>query len=110
MRVVALVGDSALYYVGPHQVVALSRGAADGVENGQVYALFQTGPVIRDRVMYPDHHDVRTVFSDRKAQVQLPEEYVAHVMVFRTFDRVSYGLIMDAVRPVSISNVAHAAD
>jgi hypothetical protein len=32
--------------------------------------------------------------------VQLPEEYIGHVMVFRTFDRVSYGLIMDGIRPV----------
>ena len=34
--------------------------------------------------------------------VTLPDEYVGHVMVFRTFDRVSYGLIMDGLRPVHI--------
>ena len=48
--------------------------------------------------------------SDKKAQVQLPDEYVAHVMVFRTFDRVSYGLIMDGVRPVGLYDRARAAD
>jgi hypothetical protein len=112
MRVVALVpvGPAAHFYMGPHQVVALSRGAQDGVENGQVYSLYQPGEVIRDRVMYPDSHDWRTTFSDRKAQVQLPEEYVGHVMVFRTFDRISYGLIMDALKPVSLHNVAHVPD
>jgi hypothetical protein len=33
-------------------------------------------------------------------RVKLPDEYVGHVMVFRTFDRVSYGLVMDSLRPV----------
>jgi hypothetical protein len=65
--------------------------------------------VIRDKVMYGED-DLRTVFSDHKAEVQLPEEYVAHVMVFRTFDRVSYGLVMDGVRPVALYDVARAAD
>jgi len=109
MRVIALAG-AALAAVGPHQVVTLSRGGQDGVENGQVYALYHPGDLIRDRVSYPDSHDVRTVFSDKKAQVQLPDEYVAHVMVFRTFDRVSYGLIMDGVRPVGLYDRARAAD
>ena len=34
-------------------------------------------------------------------RVTLPEEFVGHVMVFRTFDRVSYGLVMDGLKPVS---------
>jgi hypothetical protein len=108
MRVVAFT-DGAPYANGTHQVVALSRGGRDGVENGQVYSLFQPGDVIRDKVMYGED-DLRTVFSDHKAEVQLPEEYVAHVMVFRTFDRISYGLVMDGVRPVILYDRAHAAD
>jgi hypothetical protein len=110
MRVVALVGTTALHAVGPHQVVAFTRGAQDGVENGQVYSIYHPGDLTRDRVMYPEAYDVRTVFSDKKALVQLPDEYVAHVMVFRTFDRVSYGLVMDGVRPVNLYDRARAAD
>ena len=34
--------------------------------------------------------------------VKLPDEYVGHVMVFRTFDQVSYGLVMDSLRPVHV--------
>jgi hypothetical protein len=37
---------------------------------------------------------------DLGQRVTLPDEYVGHVMVFRTFDRVSYGLIMDGLRPI----------
>jgi hypothetical protein len=110
MRVVAIAGRSSIYAAGPHWVVALSRGSEEGVENGQVYSLFRPGQTIRDRVMYPDMHDTRTVFSDKKAQVTLPDEYLAHVMVFRTFDHISYGMIMDGIRPVTLYDRARAAD
>ena len=62
---------------------------------------------MRDRVAYDDA-DTRTVFSDKKAIVRLPEEFVGHVMVFRTFDQVSYGLVMDAIRPTHIGDRLHA--
>jgi len=42
--------------------------------------------------------------------VTLPAEYVGHVMVFRTFDRVSYGLIMDGLRPVREGNELRMPD
>jgi hypothetical protein len=42
--------------------------------------------------------------------VQLPEEYIGHVMIFRTFDRVSYGLIMDGIRPVHLSDRLYDPD
>ncbi|WP_130620685.1 LysM peptidoglycan-binding domain-containing protein [Dyella amyloliquefaciens] len=80
--------------VGPRQVVALNIGAQDGVENGQTYSIYQPGETIAD--------DVASNSWDRGTgqSVTLPQEFVGHVMVFRTFDRVSYGLIMDGLRPV----------
>ena len=32
--------------------------------------------------------------------MKLPDEYAGHIMVFRTFDHVSYALVMDALRPL----------
>jgi len=97
MRVIAF--NDALNVVGRLQVVALSDGALDGVENGQVYSIFARGDVVHDRFDYPELSTRSFVHPD-DAKVQLPEEYVGHVMVFRTFDRVCYGLIMDGIRPV----------
>lgn len=79
---------------GSRQVVALSIGAKDGVDNGQTYSIYQPGETISD--------DVASNSWDRGTgkKVTLPEEYVGHVMVFRTFDRVSYGLVMDSLKPV----------
>jgi hypothetical protein len=105
MRVIAFY--DALNVIGPNQVVALNRGAADGVENGQVYSIFHPGDIVRDEISYPAN-DLRTVFKRRRGDVELPEEFIGHVMVFRTFDRVSYGLVMDGIRPVHLLDVLHA--
>jgi hypothetical protein len=91
-RVIAFA--DAMDAAGPRQVVALSIGAKDGVDNGQTFAIFQPGETI--------HDDVASSSWSRGAgeHVALPDEFVGHVMVFRTFDRVSYGLVMDGLRPV----------
>jgi hypothetical protein len=106
MRVVAFETDS-LAVVGPKQVVALSKGARDGVENGHVFSIFHPGDVIRDEVEYPED-DLRAFFKPSRARLELPEEFIGHVMVFRTFDKMSYGLVMDGVRPVHLYDVLHA--
>lgn len=95
-RVIGFV--DAMDAVGSRQVVALSIGSRDGVDNGQTYSIYQPGETI--------HDDVASDSWDRGTgkKVTLPEEYVGHVMVFRTFDKVSYGLVMDSLRPVHLGN------
>ncbi len=39
--------------------------------------------------------------------VELPEERIGELMVFRTFDKVSYALVMDLVRPAHIYDAVH---
>ena len=102
MRVLSFT--DALAVVGPKQVVALNKGAREGVENGHVYAIFQPGAFIRDEVKHPVG-EYEGVFRRRHGEVELPEEFVGHVMVFRTFDKVSYGLVMDGIRPVHLNDV-----
>jgi hypothetical protein len=84
----------ALDAVGSRQVVALSVGAKDGVDNGTTFSIYHPGENIHDDVASNSWR--RGVGS----RVTLPDEFVGHVMVFRTFDRVSYGLVMDSLRPV----------
>jgi hypothetical protein len=85
---------------GPRDVVALSAGAREGVENGQVYSVWQQSELVRDEIA----HKPRIVANMKKNKVQLPDEFVGHVMIFRTFDKVSYGLIMDGIRPVQLND------
>ena len=99
----------ALNAVGRLQVVAISNGASDGVENGQVYSIFAPGDVVQDRTDFPEL-STKAFLHPNDAKVQLPEEYVGHVMVFRTFDRISYGLIMDGIRPVHVGDALYEPD
>jgi hypothetical protein len=99
----------AMNAVGPHQVVALSRGSQEGVENGQTYSVYHAGEKIDDNYKY-DPGSSKAFFHPRKKKVQLPEEFIGHVMVFRTFDHISYGLVMDSVRPVHLDDMLHAPE
>jgi len=93
----------ALANAGRLQVVAISFGAADGVENGQVYSIFHAQDPVHDDTDYPQG-SAKAFFHRDDAKVELPLAYVGHVMVFRTFDHVSYGLIMDGIRPVHLDD------
>ena len=107
MRVIAF--SDALNAVGPRQVVALSRGSEDGIDNGTTFSIYHPGERIDDRTDYPDG-SARKFFHPNDSKVTLPPEFIGHVMVFRTFQRVSYGLVMDAVKPVHIGDFLHDPD
>ncbi|MGH8123192.1 MAG: LysM peptidoglycan-binding domain-containing protein, partial [Rudaea sp.] len=112
MRVIAFtdsIDPSGWMVTGRSTVVALSNGTADGVENGQTYSIFHHGEKVDDYTDYPNQ-SAKKFFHPGEAKVQLPEEYVGHVMVFRTFEHVSYGLIMDGVRPVHLLDPLYDPD
>jgi hypothetical protein len=107
MRTIAFT--DALNAIGRLQVVALSNGANAGVENGQVYSIFSPGDVVADSTDYPES-STKAFLHPHDSQVQLPEEYIGHVMIFRTFEHVSYGLIMDGIRPVHLGDRLYEPD
>lgn len=85
---------------GPRDVVALSVGARDGVDNGTVFSSWRVGSRVADRVAVGEDRSEDTVGGGGKAR--LPDEFAGHLMVFRTFDRVSYALVMDSIRPTRV--------
>jgi hypothetical protein len=76
---------------GRNSVVALSAGTAQGLEVGHVLEIRQNGRLLQDR-------EARQVIS-------LAGEPIGHLLVFRLFDHIAYGLIMDASQPVSLGDV-----
>lgn len=86
---------------GPRDVVALSVGARDGVDNGTVFSSWHQGDTVADRMTGGSWDRSEDTFG-RKNRVRLPDEYAAHLMVFRTFENVSYALVMQGIRPVQI--------
>ncbi|MBA2238966.1 MAG: LysM peptidoglycan-binding domain-containing protein [Lysobacter sp.] len=85
---------------GPRDVVALSVGSSDGIDNGTVFSSWRVGSEVADRVAKGIDRAEDTI--GRADRVRLPDEFAGHMMVFRTFENVSYALVMDSIRPTRV--------
>ena len=85
-QVVQVYGDALI--AGQNQVVAINRGTRDGVERGHVLAVLRDGELAVDRT------------NARPEAIKLPDERHGLMFVFRTFDRVSYALLLQVQQPV----------
>jgi len=108
VRVLA-VADS-FSAAGPRDVVALSAGRLDGIDNGTVFSLWRHGTHVNNRVTGGNTSRMDDQFTGTGSTVALPDEYAAHAMVFRTFDKVAYALVMDGVKPVRVGYDARHPD
>jgi hypothetical protein len=79
--------------IGQYQVVVLNRGTREGVDVGTVFEIYQTGDIIVDQVS-----------EKRDEAVKLPDEKAGVLMVFRSFDKVSFGLIMKATSALHVGD------
>ena len=85
-RILAVVGG--VTQIGQYQVVVMNRGSGDGLAVGDVLTVLQAGEEVRDRI--------------QGGKVKLPDEEAGTVMVFKTYDRVSYGLVMEATQALHV--------
>ena len=85
---------------GPRDVIAISVGAREGISNGTVFSVWREGTNTVDRVEKGEYRDVDTVFYENK--VRLPDEFAGHAMVFRTYDKVAYAMVMDSIKPTKV--------
>jgi nucleoid-associated protein YgaU len=82
---------------GRDSIVSINKGKRDGLEHGHVLAIYRRGAAVPD----PESSKSR----DRAPLIQLPDERYGLVFVFRIFDSVSYGLVMESGRPVTPGDV-----
>lgn len=75
---------------GTYQSLVLDLGEKDGIEKGHVLAIRKRGPKVRDYLA--------KTREDR--WINLPSEKAALVMIYRVFEHISYGLIMNAEKDV----------
>jgi hypothetical protein len=85
-QVVQVYGDALI--AGQNQVVAINRGTRDGLERGHVLAVLRDGEQVLDRT------------NARPEAIKLPDERHGLMFVFRTFERVSYALLLQVQQPV----------
>lgn len=86
LRVLATSGQRS--GVGLYQIVSLNGGTNQGIEAGNVFSAFRLGQLVNDRVGF------RYGSFSEEATPRLPETYDGLVMVFRTFEDISYGMVM----------------
>lgn len=76
--------------IGQFDVVTINKGARDGLAEGNVLAVYKTGETVRDRVT--------------GEMVKVPDERAGLMMVFRTYDKLSYGLVLMATRQLELKD------
>ncbi|WP_052383995.1 LysM peptidoglycan-binding domain-containing protein [Litchfieldella xinjiangensis] len=93
-RILAVPGG--VRFIGRLHVVALDRGSRDGLGPGHVLRVEQRGELVTDPVT--------------QEAVRLPGSPAGLVMVFRAYDKMSYALVMQASRSLSVGDRAHSPD
>lgn len=88
-RIISVVGG--VTQIGQYQVVVLNRGTRDGLTVGDVLTVWQAGEKVDDR------------FGG--GRVRLPDEEAGTLMVFKVYDRIGYGLIMEATQVIHIHDL-----
>ena len=76
--------------IGQFDVVTLNRGQRDGLAEGNVLAIYKVGETVRDRVT--------------GESVKIPDERAGLLMVFRTYKKLSYALVLQATRSLAVQD------
>ncbi|MCR9105382.1 MAG: LysM peptidoglycan-binding domain-containing protein [Gammaproteobacteria bacterium] len=80
--------DGGVTQIGEMSIVVINKGKFDGLEIGHVVAVYQSGDLVFDRVA--------------EDNVQLPDTRAGLAMVFESFERASYAVILKASRPLAV--------
>jgi hypothetical protein len=77
--------------IGQHNIVVLDIGAADGIKVGHTFNIYHNGRSVKDPFA-----------KQKNTMVKLPDEIAGILMVFRSFNRVSYALVMSATQSIHV--------
>jgi hypothetical protein len=77
--------------IGQYHIVVVSLGEREGIEKGHVLSIYSAGKTVKD-----------TVTADPKDTVILPDEHAGEAMVFKTYNKVSYAIVMKASRFIHV--------
>ncbi len=91
-RIVSLA--NAITQTGKDQVVVLNVGSDSNLQEGDVLAVETRGLNVID-----------THGAHKREHVQLPNQRTGVLMVFKTFDKVSYALVMESTRPIKVNDI-----
>jgi nucleoid-associated protein YgaU len=82
--------------IGVFDAVILNKGRRDGLMEGHLLTVTKTGETVRDRVT--------------GTTVKLPDERAGTLLVFRTYEKLSYGLVLNASRSLAVMDRFQSPD
>ncbi|MGB1580187.1 MAG: LysM peptidoglycan-binding domain-containing protein [Nevskiales bacterium] len=97
--------------LGQYYVVTLNRGSQDGLAPGHVLDIRRAAQMIddphpvykRDGVPHGPGGANNNITGGEP--IQLPEEVSGQLMVFKTYEKISYGLVMTSIRHVNVGDL-----
>lgn len=95
-RIMAITSDA--MHAGARAVVTIPLGSKQGLKNGNTYEVWSQAQKVPDRIEH------REEIAAKWDTVTMIKENIGYVMVFRTFDNVSYAIVMQATKPISIGD------
>ncbi|MGH8807002.1 MAG: LysM peptidoglycan-binding domain-containing protein [Noviherbaspirillum sp.] len=104
-RIVSVYGG--VSQAGQNQIVAINRGRKDGLDLGTVLELYRFGPIVSDRT---DNSSFWAFGQFGRKKVKLPDTLYGSLFIFRVFEGISYGLVMQVSDTVQIGDVAKSPE
>lgn len=104
-RIVSVYGG--VSQAGQNQIVAINRGKNAGLDLGTVLELYRYGRTIVDRT---ESSSFWSMGDYGKRTVKLPDHFYGNLFIFRVFDSVSYGLVMQVTDTVQIGDIAKSPE
>lgn len=86
------VSGNAVTFAGQNQVVVINRGRVHGIDRGHVLAILRNSQVVTDKT------------DEAQPSLRLPGERNGLMMVFRTFDNLSYALVLEITDGVKVGD------
>lgn len=99
-RIVSVYGG--VSQAGQNQIVTVNRGKKDGLDLGTVLELYRFGKIVVD----PTEKKTSWFGSSKARMVKLPDHQYGNLFIFRVFDNIAYGLVMQVTDSVQIGDVA----
>jgi hypothetical protein len=95
--------------LGRGEVIVIDQGEKQGVENGSVLAVYrQVAPIADPRPNMSREQIIRgfdtTTWYKRPNLIKVPDERIALVFVFRTFENASYAITLNTTSPINIGD------
>jgi len=76
--------------IGQYSMIVINKGKRDGVSEGAILDIMKRGEIVRDRT--------------KEEKVRLPAEKAGQLMVFRSYEKLSYALVVKATRALNVGD------